>query len=249
MPALAAYIQAMAAVREIVFDTETTGFDAQGTDRITELGCIELEDWLPTGRQFHAFIDPERDVPPKVVEITGLTTEFLRGKPKFRDVADEFCDFIGDAPLIAHNAQFDRGFINAELARTGRDPLPASRFIDTLAMANAAFPGSPASLDALCKRFGISLSARDKHGAIIDSELLAMVYLELRGGRERSLSLEPAGDRSPIRVAMRSGARARPAPLPPRLTEAERAAHAAFIEAMGGSEIWARIARRREGLR
>ena len=239
----------MAGLREIVFDTETTGFDSAGADRITELGCIELMDWLPTGRQFHAFLDPERDVPEKVVQITGLTTEFLRGKPKFHERADEFLEFVGDSPLIAHNAQFDRGFINAELKRMGREPIPKSRFIDTLALANEKFPGSPASLDALCKRFGISLSARDKHGAIIDSELLAMVYLELRGGRERSLSLEPAPDRSPIRVTKRSGARARPAPLPPRLTEAEREAHAAFIEAMGGSDIWARIARRREGLR
>ena len=235
----------MAALREIVFDTETTGFDSAGADRITELGCIELIDWLPTGRQFHAFIDPERDVPAKVVEITGLTTEFLTGKPKFREVADDFLAFIGDAPLIAHNAQFDRGFINAELQRTGREPLPASRFIDTLAMAHAAFPGSPASLDALCKRFGVSLSARDKHGAIIDSELLAAVYLELKGGRERRLSLEPDSAGAlpgPLRTG---GARQRPRPLPGRLTDAEAAAHAAFLETLGGSALWAKVRRAR----
>jgi DNA polymerase-3 subunit epsilon len=236
-------------MREIVFDTETTGFDSQGADRITELGCIELIDWLPTGKQFHAYLDPERDVPPRVVEITGLTAEFLRGKPKFADVAEDFLAFIGDAPLIAHNAQFDRGFINAELGRMGRDPLPEDRFIDTLAMANAAFPGSPASLDALCKRFGISLSSRDKHGAIIDSELLAGVYLELRGGRERSLSLEPTGIESSAAIASaQSLRRQRPPPLSPRLTETEAAAHAAFIESLGDGAIWNKINRRRKSV-
>jgi DNA polymerase-3 subunit epsilon len=236
-------------MREIVFDTETTGFDSQGADRITELGCIELIDWLPTGKQFHAYLDPERDVPPRVVEITGLTAEFLRGKPKFADVAEDFLAFIGDAPLIAHNAQFDRGFINAELGRMGRDPLPEDRFIDTLAMANAAFPGSPASLDALCKRFGISLSSRDKHGAIIDSELLAGVYLELRGGRERSLSLEPTGIESSAAIASaQSLRRQRPTPLSPRLTETEAAAHAAFIESLGDGAIWNKINRRRKSV-
>ncbi len=236
-------------MREIVFDTETTGFDSQGADRITELGCIELIDWLPTGEQFHAYLDPERDVPERVVEITGLTTEFLRGKPKFADVADAFLNFVGDAPLIAHNAQFDRGFINAELGRLGRDPLPGDRFIDTLAMANAAFPGSPASLDALCKRFGISLSSRDKHGAIIDSELLAAVYLELRGGRERSLSLEPTLQAASDEKAQElRGARRRSTPLPSRLTETEAAAHAAFIESLGDGAIWNRINRRRKAL-
>ena len=232
-------------MREIVFDTETTGFDSQGADRITELGCIELVDWLPTGEQFHAYLDPGRDVPPKVVEITGLTTEFLRGKPRFDERADAFLEFIGDSPLIAHNAQFDRGFINAELRRSGRAEIPGERFIDTLKMANEKFPGSPASLDALCKRFGVSLSSRDKHGAIIDSELLAAVYLELRGGRERSLSLDPVGQAQVEDVFC--SPTARPIPLAPMLSDAERAAHAAFIEQMGGSELWARVHRRMEG--
>ena len=238
----------MQGLREIVFDTETTGFDSQGADRITELGCIELVDLLPTGEQFHAYLDPGREVPDKVVQITGLTTEFLRGKPKFEDKADEFLAFIGDAPLIAHNAQFDRGFINAELQRSGRAPLPGSRFIDTLAMANAAFPGSPASLDALCKRFDISLSARDKHGAIIDSELLAAVYLELKGGRERSLSLEPVAEARDVSTASHT-ARQRPEPLRSLLQDDEREAHAAFLEAMGGSDLWERAKRRAQGLR
>lgn len=234
-------------MREIVFDTETTGFDSQGADRITELGCIELIDWLPTGEQFHAYLDPERDVPDKVVEITGLTTAFLRGKPKFAERADDFLDFIGDAPLVAHNAKFDMGFINAELRRIRRPEIPEARFIDTLAMANAAFPGSPASLDALCKRFDISLSARDKHGAIIDSELLARVYLELRGGRERSLGFDTAKRQD--ERAKPSSARPRPTPLPSLLTEAERKAHVAFLAEMGGSELWDRVQRRMEGRR
>lgn len=234
-------------MREIVFDTETTGFDSQGADRITELGCIELIDWLPTGKQFHSFLDPGRDVPQQVVAITGLTTEFLRGKPKFSEKADEFLEFIGDAPLVAHNAKFDMGFINAELRRIGREEIPEARFIDTLAMANAAFPGSPASLDALCKRFDISLSGRDKHGAIIDSELLARVYLELRGGRERSLAFESDAKQSDTN--MKAPARSRPTPLKPRLTEEERKAHIAFLAEMGGSDLWQRIERKREGRR
>ena len=239
----------MAGLREIVFDTETTGFDSQGADRITELGCIELIDWLPTGEQFHAFIDPEREVPDKVVEITGLTTDFLRGKPKFAERADDFLEFIGDAPLVAHNAKFDMGFINAELRRCGRAEIEEHRFIDTLAMANAAFPGSPASLDALCKRFDISLSARDKHGAIIDSELLARVYLELRGGRERSLSFETETESDGQARVKVGGARPRPSPLPSLLSDEEKAAHASFLAEMGGSDLWDRTFRRLEGRR
>lgn len=237
----------MAGLREIVFDTETTGFDSQGSDRITELGCIELIDWLPTGEQFHAYVDPERDVPEKVVQITGLTTEFLRGKPKFKERAQDFLDFVGDSPLVAHNAKFDMGFINAELRRIRMPEIPEHRFIDTLAMANALFPGSPASLDALCKRFDVSLSARDKHGAIIDSELLARVYLELRGGRERSLGFEP--ETETIKSAKQAAAKTRPTPLPPLLSQAEKDAHSSFVETMGGSEIWDRVFRRMEGLR
>ena len=214
-------------MREIVFDTETTGFDAKGADRITEIGCVEIVDLLPTGREFHTFLDPLRDVPDKVVQITGLTTEFLRGKPLFKDKAQAFLDFIGDAPLIAHNAQFDMGFINEELKRAGFDPLPQSRFKDTLAMAHAAFPGSPASLDALCKRFDISLSARDKHGAIIDSQLLALVYLELSGGREMRLGLS-SGTQSVETETGFPTAQKRETPIIPKAGEAETAAHKAL---------------------
>lgn len=239
----------MAGLREIVFDTETTGFESQGADRITEIGCIELIDWLPTGEQFHAYLDPERDVPEKVVQITGLTTDFLRGKPKFAEKAQAFLDFVGDSPLVAHNAKFDMGFINAELRRARMSEIPEHRFIDTLAMANAAFPGSPASLDALCKRFDVSLASRDKHGAIIDSELLARVYLELRGGRERTLGFEPEGQAQTLRSTKHADAKSRPVTLPSLLSDSEKEAHGAFVKQMGGSEIWDRVFRRMEGLR
>jgi DNA polymerase-3 subunit epsilon len=233
-------------IREIVFDTETTGFHAKGDDRITEIGCLEVIDLLPTGRQFHCYLDPQRDVPDKVVEITGLTTDFLRGKPLFKDKADEFLEFVGDSILIAHNAQFDMGFINAELVRSGRAALPASRFKDTLAMAHAKFPGSPASLDALCKRFGISLSSRDKHGAIVDSELLAMVYLELSGGRAMSLGL----DAKPVTTENESGfptARARPTPLTLLPTEYETKAHREFVGSFKTDRmVWDKIWKQRE---
>lgn len=232
--------------REIVFDTETTGFDAKGADRITEIGCLEVIDLLPTGRQFHCYLDPQRDVPDKVVEITGLTTEFLRGKPLFKDKADEFLEFVGDSTLIAHNAQFDMGFVNAELIRSGRDPIPASRFKDTLAMAHAKFPGSPASLDALCKRFGISLSARDKHGAIVDSELLAAVYLELSGGRAMSLGLDAKVDAAGGESGF-PAAKQREMPLRTLPTEAEREAHREFMGAFKTDRIvWDKIWAKRE---
>lgn len=235
----------MDGLREIVFDTETTGFHANGDDRITEIGCIEIIDLLPTGRQFHTYCDPLREVPDKVVQITGLTTEFLRGKSQFHEIAEDFLEFVGDATMIAHNAQFDIGFINAELIRAGREPLPQSRFKDTLAMAHAKFPGSPASLDALCKRFDISLSARDKHGAIIDSELLAAVYLELSGGRAMSLGL----DKKPEVTQNESGfptARQRTQPVLIRPTEAEVEAHRAFVGKLKGDAVWDKIWTRRE---
>lgn len=227
-----------AGVREIVFDTETTGFDARGDDRITEVGCIEIIDFLPTGRSFHAYCNPQREVPEKVVELTGLTTEFLSDKPLFKHVADDFLAFIGDSPLIAHNADFDRGFINAELVRAGHKAIPTPRFKDTLRMARAAFPGSPATLDALCKRFDISLSARDKHGAIVDSELLAAVYLELNGGRERKFGFSDGRDA--VDSVVVPIAKVRPKPLAPLSSDTERAAHEAFIREMGDDMIWAK---------
>lgn len=229
----------MSGLREIVFDTETTGFDAKGDDRITEIGCIEIIDLLPTGESFHAYLDPQRDISAKVTEITGLTREFLDGKPLFKDVAQDFLDFVGDSSLIAHNADFDRGFINESLIRAGFDPVPRDRFIDTLRMARAQFPGSPATLDALCKRFDISLASRNKHGAIIDSELLAKVYLELKGGRERKLSLTPERDVK-VETTLKSISKPRPTPLSPRLTEDEKSQHAHFINELGETMMWAK---------
>ena len=231
-------MRADAGIREIVFDTETTGFDARGLDRITEIGAIEIIDFMPTGRSFHAYLDPQREVPDKVVEITGLTTEFLRGKPLFKSVAKDFLDFIGDSPLIAHNADFDIGFINAELARADFLQLPRSRFIDTLKMARAQFPGSPATLDALCKRFDISLASRDKHGAIVDSELLALVYLELNGGKERRFGFQNGRDIKVdyvVPVAM-----PRPTPMPELSTPKEREAHEGFVRSLGKDMLWYR---------
>ena len=180
----------MPAKREIVFDTETTGFDARGLDRITEIGCVEVIDLMPTGKTFHAYINPERDVPQKVTEITGLTWEFLKDKPLFADKAQEFLDFVGDSDLVAHNSDFDQGFINAELERARFDPIPSKRFVDTLKIARAKFPGSPASLDALCRRFDISLTSRHKHGALVDSEL-CLLYTS-PSPRDATLSRMPS---------------------------------------------------------
>ncbi|MGB0907278.1 MAG: DNA polymerase III subunit epsilon [Maricaulaceae bacterium] len=232
--------------REVVFDTETTGFDARGADRITEIGCIEIIDLLPTGRSFHAYLDPLRDVPEKVTEITGLTTEFLRGKPLFKDEAQGFLDFVGDSPLVAHNADFDMGFVNAELKRAGFNPIPNNRFIDTLKIARSKFPGSPASLDALCKRFDISLSARDKHGAIVDSELLAAVYLELRGGRARNFIFDETKEKTNDYLV--PVAKARPMPLAPLSTQDEQEIHKNYIDGLSDEMLWHRHWNRRNKL-
>ena len=223
--------------REVVFDTETTGFHARGDDRITEIGCIEIIDLLPTGREFHAYIDPERDVPEKVTELTGHTWDNLkaRGAKPFKYSAQAFLNFVADSPLIAHNADFDRGFINAELERAGFDMVPTKRFIDTLKMARTAFPGSPATLDALCKRFDISLASRDKHGAIVDSELLALVYLELNGGRERRFGFEEAQQTDEVLVPV---AKPRPTPLGLLSTDQERLRHRDFVKGLSDTMLW-----------
>lgn len=176
--------------REIVLDTETTGFEPSEGHRIVEIGCVELDGLLPTGNTFHVYINPQRDMPAGAYEVHGLSAEFLSGHPVFEAQAEAFIEFIGDAPLVIHNASFDMKFINAELKTVGRPPLPMSRAIDTLAMARRAFPGSPASLDALCRRFGIDNASRTLHGALLDSELLAEVYLELKGGRQPGFGLD-----------------------------------------------------------
>lgn len=224
-------------MREIVFDTETTGLDPQNGDRITELGCVEVEDFIPTGRTWHAYVNPQRSIPEKVTEITGLTAEFLADKPLFADVADGFLEFVGDARVVAHNAPFDRGFINMELEKIGKPVIANDRWVDTVVIARKKFPGAHASLDALCKRFGISLESRDKHGAIVDALLLADVYLELNGGRERALDLsDDAGDSGGVVIFPKRPQRAEP--LGARLTLEEREAHEAFIESLGDSPVW-----------
>lgn len=223
-------------MREIIFDTETTGLHPLEGDRVTELGCVEVINMIPTGREFHALINPQRDIPAEVTAITGHTREMLADKPLFADLAEQFLAFVGDATLVAHNAPFDRGFINMELSRAGFDEIPASRFKDTAAMARERFPGSPANLDALCKRFDISLESRTKHGALIDAYLLAEVYLELNGGRTRALDF--AGDGGMGGKVVFPARPQRPQPLAPRATPEERSRHAAFIASFRGEAAW-----------
>jgi DNA polymerase-3 subunit epsilon len=226
-------------MREIVFDTETTGFEPSDGHRIVELGCVELIDHFPTGRTFQAYLNPERDVPIESQRVHGLSNEFLSDKPLFSAIVEEFLAFIGDAPLVIHNASFDIKFINAELTRTGHPHLPLARAIDTIEIAKRKFPGARYSLDELCRRFGVDLTVRTKHGALLDADLTAQVYLELIGGRQRGLALAPAeiiaADSEPVAAT----ARPRPNRLPPRLTEMEIAAHAAFIaRELGDAAIW-----------
>ena len=178
--------------REIVLDTETTGIDPKNGHRIIEIGALEMINHMPTGQQLHLYINPEREIEAEAVAIHGITSEFLADKPVFATIADEFLTFVGDSPMVIHNAPFDMGFINAELARLDREPLPMSQAIDTLPMARRKFPGAQANLNALCRRFDIDNTHRDLHGALIDADLLAAVYVELLGGRQPDLSLEPA---------------------------------------------------------
>ena len=229
--------------REIVLDTETTGFEPHLGHRLVELAALEIEDFIPTGRSFHIYIDPERDMPPEAEKVHGLSATFLRGKPKFADpeVVEAFLDFIADAPLVAHNASFDRAFVNWELNTLGREILPEDRWVDTLALARLRFPGMHNSLDALCKRFKISLAERDKHGALIDARLLAAVYLELKGGRERSLELVAQAKTAVFGTLRENAYGPRPRPLPLRSTDAERAAHAAFVLQQVKSELWKKL--------
>ncbi len=180
--------------RSVLFDTETTGLDPHGGDRVIEIACLELERDLPTGRVFHVLVDPDRDVPAEATRVHGFTRADLVGKPRFSEVVDELLAFIGDSPLVAHNATFDFAFVDAELGRLGLPPLGSHRMVDTLALAKARFPGLPNSLDALCRRFGIDLSERTSHNALLDCRLLADVYVELTGGRQRGLLLADEGE-------------------------------------------------------
>lgn len=215
--------------REIVLDTETTGIRPEEGDRVVEIGCLELINHLPTGKVFHKYINPERDMPEEAFRVHGLSAEFLRDKPLFSAIADEFFEFIGDAPLVIHNAAFDIGFLDAELKRLGRETIGLARGIDTVRIARAKFPGAQVSLDALCRRFNIDNSGRVKHGALLDAELLAEVYLELVGGRQQGLSL--AGlDNDPMALAPVAAPRGPARPVRPHAaSEEELAAHAKFI--------------------
>lgn len=230
-------------MREIVLDTETTGFEPAEGHRIVEIGAVELLNHVPTGRTYHQYINPDRTMPKEAFEVHGLGDDFLADKPRFGQVGQAFLDFIGtDAKLVIHNASFDMKFLNAELGWAGLSQIPNDRAIDTLLIARRKYPGSPASLDALCRRFGIDNSMREKHGALLDSEILAEVYLELIGGRQPDFGLSAGHGQD----AAGGGAsddwrpRPRPAPLPPRITEAEAEAHAAFVATLGEDAVWKR---------
>lgn len=228
-------------MREIVWDTETTGFDPQSGDRLVEIGAVELFNHMPTGEVYHQYINPQRSMPKEAFDVHGLGDDFLADKPLFKSIAQSFIDFIGDAKIVAHNASFDMRFINAELTRAGMDKIPMERSVDTLEIARRKFPGAQNSLDALCRRFGVDNSAREKHGALLDSEILAEVYLELIGGRQPDFALSVVAGKD-VTARARSGEKAQPlvrkAPLPERLTEAETKAHQEFIDAMGDDALW-----------
>lgn len=227
--------------REIVFDTETTGLSPADGDRITEIGCVEVVDFIPTGREFHVYVNPQRHIPEKVVEITGLTEAFLADKPLFGDVVEGFREFVGEDRLVAHNASFDRGFVNAEMERAGLPIYADERFLDTLELARVMFPGSYNSLDALCKRFAISLDERVTHGALVDARLLAEVYLELNGGRERRLDLSPTGGPDAAPAGETASVSTSTAAVRRIIaSDDERAAHDAFLAEAVKDAIWAR---------
>jgi DNA polymerase-3 subunit epsilon len=228
-------------MREIVFDTETTGLECLKGDRLIEVGCVELLNHIPTGRTFHRYINPRRAVSADALLVHGLTDAFLRDHPCFEEIAEEFCDFVGDSVLIAHNAAFDRGFINMEFGLCGRRVLEEHRFLDTLMLARRRHPNGPNSLDALCARYGIDSSARTRHGALLDAEILAEVYLELLGGRQATFALGLSAE-TMAAAAVQRPVGPRPRPLAPRLGEADRAAHARFLAALGAAPLWTRYA-------
>jgi DNA polymerase-3 subunit epsilon len=226
-------------MREIVLDTETTGLDPFKGDRLVEIGCVELVNRFPTGKTFHFYVNPGRDMPAEAYAVHGLSEEFLKDKPCFADIADDFLSFIGDAPLVIHNAAFDLSFINAELKRVGRNVLGNDRLFDTLMLARRKHPGGSNRLDDLCARYGIDNSRRTKHGALLDAEILAEVYLELIDARQAKLGLgEQTERRGADNAVIEITIRVRPTPLPPRISDAERAAHLAFVSTLGSTPIW-----------
>jgi len=233
-------------MREIIFDTETTGLDNR-MDRIIEIGGIELFNHFPTGKTLHLFVNPgDQKVHPDALAVHGITDEFLKDKPPFAEVVEQILDFFGDGKWIAHNATFDMGFVNAELARLGLPPILPDRVVDTLSLARRKHPMGPNSLDALCRRYGIDNSHRTKHGALLDSELLAEVYIEMIGGRQAALGLGVAGSASQnkndteVEEAVVAAIMERPRPLAPRLSEAEAEAHDALIAKLGQKAVWSK---------
>lgn len=230
-------------MREIVLDTETTGLEAYGGDRLVEIGCVEMVNRILTGNVFHVYINPQRDMPQEAFNVHGLSTEFLSDKPLFSQVADEFLNFILDDTLVIHNAAFDIGFLNAELERLGRPTIARDRVVDTLALARRKHPGGGNRLDDLMNRYGIDSSRRVKHGALLDAELLAEVYSELLGGRQASLiGLVEETTEAPRLVVAASAAHPRPVPLPSRISASEAEAHATFVAALGDKAIWLKYA-------
>ena len=229
-------------MREIVLDTETTGLDPAEGHRVVEIGAVELFNHVPTGRTYHQYINPMRDMPAEAFAVHGISADFLSDKPTFEQIAEAFIAFVADGKLVIHNAGFDMKFLNAELVWCGRSRLPSTQSLDTLDIARRAFPGANASLDALCRRFGVDNSAREKHGALLDAEILAEVYLELVGGRQPDFALSPGDGRSRHAGAVRPQRRVgkRPAPLQPRLTEAEEQAHRALVDELGAEAVWRR---------
>jgi DNA polymerase-3 subunit epsilon len=225
-------------MREIVMDTETTGLDPNSGDRLVEIACVELANYIPTGRVWHQYINPQRDVPQDAFRIHGLSTQFLADKPLFSDLVDSFLDFVDGGTMIFHNAGFDMKFINAELIRVERTAIPPERVLDTLALARRKHPAGPNSLDALCKRYSIDNSARTKHGALLDAELLADVYLQLIGGQQPNFDLTARRAGGLAGSAASNIILTRPQPLPANIADAEREAHIAFVRELGGGAVW-----------
>ena len=225
-------------MREIVLDTETTGLDPLRGDRLVEIGCVEIFNRMPTGQSFHRYINPERDMPAEAFAVHGLSTEFLASKPLFSEVVEEFLEFIGEAPLVIHNASFDVGFLNAELERIKRVPISRERLVDTLLLARRKHPGVSNRLDDLCSRYAIDNSRRTKHGALLDAELLAEVYIDLIGARQSQLILAAESQEFRLGASGDMPRRQRSEPLTPRVTESEREAHRAFIATLGDKAIW-----------
>jgi DNA polymerase III subunit epsilon len=228
-------------MREIVLDTETTGLEPDEGHRIVEIGAVELFNHVATGRALHLYINPERDMPEEAFAVHGLSSAFLADKPRFAEVAETFLDFVGDARLVIHNARFDIRFLDFELARCGRPMLGMGRALDTLELCRRRFPGAASSLDALCRRFGVDNSSRTKHGALLDSELLAEVYLELVGGRQPDFVLEVASADGTVAVDAEWTPPPRPRRLAPLLTPAEETAHRAFVAELGAASLWAGV--------